>query len=159
MSWDHCHYDNAFAVFLTCGEDELHPPDAVFRDEGDAERWIEAERVRECADDPVLGRTPADCYHEAAVHEVRNVFVPFWNNGIDPIPDEKPPPIPDYEGTIVGPDREFLATFFYRVSMVCACLRNFSRSHVRADVDGAIAFAKEVSSGLEEFNSFFREMR
>jgi hypothetical protein len=165
MSWEHAHFNKAFAVFLTSGSDELPDPDAIFFTEEEAKEYIARERRKQMLDDysgdelraKVAGRTPEDYLHEAGTQEVRNLYVPWWNS-LDPVPEADPEPIPEHLGTIVSPDEQFLAMFFHRVSMVCACLRNYQRSHAEANLNGAIELAKEVATGLEVFNQFFREL-
>ncbi|WP_439627542.1 hypothetical protein [Gemmata sp.] len=164
MSWEHSHFDRAFAAFLTAGADELPDPDAVFFTEAEANEYIARERQKAMLDDyggdeskaRAEGRTPEDHLHEAGFQEVRNLFIPWWNSTDEP--NERPEPIPEHAGTVVGPDRQFLATWLYRVSMVCACLRNHARSGAKVDLDVAVLMAQEVSVGLEEFNQFFREI-
>jgi hypothetical protein len=165
MSWEHSHVDKALAVFLTAGCDELPTPDAIFFTEDEAKEYMARERLKRMIDDyngdesaaRAAGRTPDEYLQEAGIQEIRNLYIPWWNS-CGPIPDTDPEPIPDHLGTIVPPDAQFLATFFHRVSMVCACLRNHQRSHAEADLNGAVELAKEVAKGLEEFNKFFREL-
>lgn len=164
MSWEHSHYRKALAVFLTAGADELPDPDAVFFSEDEADEYIARERHKRMVDDfgseanaMLAGRQPGDYLHEAGTQEVRNLYVPWWNS-TDDVPEADPEPIPEHLGTIVPPDAQFLATFFGRLSLMLGCLRNYQRAHSEADLTGALALAKEVGVGLEEFSRFFREM-
>lgn len=103
MSWEHSHFPEAFAVFLTTGADELPDPDAIFFTEGEAKEYIARARVKALSDDydgdlyaaDADDRTPGNYLHEAGYERVRNLYVPWWNSTGDP--DTTPEPIPDHE--------------------------------------------------------------
>lgn len=164
MSWDYPHFEKpAFAVWLSDWCEEVPPPDAVFYEKQDAEKFIAAKRLEEWQSDITHGiahgeRKPEDYCRDAFIMETRNCYVPVWNS-TDDVPEADPQPIPEHLGTIVPPDAQFLATFFGRLSLMLGCLRNYQRSHAVADLNGALALAAEVAKGLEEFNPLFRELR
>ncbi len=103
MPWDHAHYETAHAVFLTSGADDSPPPVAVFQDREEADAYIAWRKEKEADErnadaagtaEPMVTRE--DVFPEAGTFEVRNAFLPWWNDYRD-APDEKPEPLPDYE--------------------------------------------------------------
>jgi len=104
MPWDHCHYETAYAVFLGDWIEEIRTPEAVFETEQDAKEFIESKRlveyVEECEAAQKAGELvmpeSTDILPDAHIMEVRNCFVPVWND-VSEVPQAHPWPVPDYE--------------------------------------------------------------
>lgn len=84
--WDYGTIKGGYALFIGEGCDDGPKPVAVFRHEDDARRSVRALCAADAGEE---GHRERDCH----LHEVRNVQVPFWNNGIcDPPADDWPAP-------------------------------------------------------------------
>lgn len=81
--WGFATMKQGFGVWIGEGCDEIAPPLAIFRDKSHADDFCERLEAEMRADD-----------HDEATHimDLRNVEIPFWNNGMsDPPADEVPP--------------------------------------------------------------------
>ncbi len=94
MPWDHEKYEEAYAVFLSSGEDGGKPPDAIFSSRAEALEWLVRQREKAQREDDLEHRRAAMTYYRhASVLTVRNCFIPYWNDG-DPLPEDVPCPVP-----------------------------------------------------------------
>lgn len=106
--WGYGHYEEAWAVFIHCGDDDEPPPSAVFYSRDDAEKWVRAMREAEFNEDladcikrnkprPIRTDEVIDGHYlkDAAIMPVRNAYIPYWNSYTD-IPDTDPPSVPDW---------------------------------------------------------------
>lgn len=87
-SWDFATINNGWGVWAGEGCDEIDPPIAIFQQEQWAKDFAAYLEKRAREQDEVDGFSVGCSYHPM---QVRNVQVPFWNDG-DPLPADNWPP-------------------------------------------------------------------